>query len=630
MRAFHDLPASWYELLRRSDDVVLLENSLLRPDNRHSYLFHDPVRTLSIRRTSDVAGLLETIQTYVDQGYYLAGYVGYECGYALAGPRFADHTSEQPLAWFGVYRQPAVFDHQTGATICALGRALPAVPDRSRADEPYRISEISFDLSEQAYRSVIERVKAYISAGDVYQINLTGRYHFSFQGAALGLYRDLKRKQPVCYGAYVRSAGQEILCFSPELFFQLQGQRITVRPMKGTAPRGRSLLEDQAQAAWLHNDAKNRAENIMIVDLMRNDLGRISQIGSVTVPELFTVEQYGTLFQMTSTVAATLRDDLDARRLFESVFPCGSVTGAPKIRAMEIIRELEHSPRGVYTGSIGYFAPASSTLGAGRRAVFNVAIRTVVLERGRGTMGVGSGIVADSVADDEYAECAVKAQFLIDPPIDWEIIEAILWLDGFQRLERHLGRMAESAAYFGYPFDQAEIEARLVLEAAGLAAGRAYKVRLLLGRNGALRCESLPVSVSTSATPLVVGLSATRTSSRDRFLRHKTTSRALYDRASRRAERAGYADLLFLNERGEVTEGATNSIFVERAGELLTPPLECGVLPGVYRAWVLEHHPAAREAVLTLADLQQAEQIYLCNAIRGWREVTLDSTPLAL
>lgn len=629
MRSFYDLPASWYERLRHKDDVVLLENSLLRPDNRHSYLFHDPVRTLSIRRSSDVAGLLEMIQAYVAQGYYLAGYFGYECGYALAGPRFADYISEQPLAWFGVYRQPEVFDHATGLLSGAAGSSRPAALDQPAWDETYRVSEISFDLSQQAYHAAIKRVKAYISAGDAYQINLTGRYHFSFQGAALGLYRDLKRKQSVCYSAYLRTVGQEIVCLSPELFFQLQGQRITARPMKGTAPRGRSVAEDQAQAMWLHNDVKNRAENIMIVDLMRNDLGRISQIGSVTVPDLFTVEQYGTLLQMTSTVAATLHDDLDYRRLFESLFPCGSVTGAPKIRAMEIIQELEQSPRGVYTGSIGYFAPASSTLGAGRRAVFNVAIRTIVLEGGRGTMGVGSGIVADSIADDEYAECAIKAQFLTDPPVDFEIIETILWADGFQRLSQHLERMAESAVYFGYPFDRAEAETLLASQAA-LIAGCSYKVRLLLNRSGTLRCEALPVSIPARPGGLVAGLSATRTSSRDRFLRHKTTNRALYNRASRLAEHAGYVDLLFLNERGEVTEGATSSIFIERAGELLTPPLECGVLPGVYRAWVLEHHPAARESVLDLADLQHAERIYLCNAIRGWREVTLDPTPLAL
>lgn len=626
MASFYDLPAAYYALLQQ-DNVVLLETTLPQPDNHHSYLFSAPLRIFRIDRLDQVTELLRSIQAAVEQGYYVAGYFSYECGYGVAGLSLRPAAQPSPLAWFGVYQQPLVFDHLTGA---ATG-APPLHDEAADADpaESYQVRDLRFSLNEQEYSERIDRVKAYICAGDTYQINFTGRYQFGFDGSALAFYRDLAQKQPVGYSAFLRAAGQQILCFSPELFFRLDGPQIVARPMKGTAPRGRTPAEDQQRAAWLHSDIKNRAENIMIVDLMRNDLGRISRIGSVSVPDLFTVERYHTLFQMTSTVAATLDEPIDYLTLFESLFPCGSITGAPKIRAMEIIHELENAPRGVYTGAIGYFAPSSATQDRARRAVFNVAIRTIVLQDGRGSMGVGSGIVYDSIAADEYAECAVKAQFLTSAPVVFEIIEAILWQQGFQRLEQHLARMAQSAAYFGYRFDPVRAHALLAEQEIRFDPATRYKVRLLLGRDGTLHCEALPLAVSTTQE-LRVALSAERTSSHDRFLQHKTTNRALYNRATEAATGAGYADLIFLNERGEVTEGATNSLFIERDGELLTPALTCGALNGIYRAGVLAQNPQAREAVLSLDDLRQADAIYLCNAIRGWRKVTFDPDALLL
>jgi len=631
MTSFHHLPSAIYDVIKGKEDAVLLETSQPSLDNHHSYVFIDPVRVLSIHRASEVAGLLKTIQAYIDQGYYLAGYFGYECGYAMAKLGLRHYSSEtQPLAWFGVYHQPIMFDHVTGQVTPSmkLDHVRPAEVVANDV-ETYPVRALHFDLDQQQYRERIERIKEYIRAGDTYQINFTGRYRFSFEGSPLALYTALKHKQPVPYAAYIRAAEQHILSFSPELFFRIDGQRITTRPMKGTTPRGRTLDEDRQRAEWLHNDAKNRAENIMIVDLLRNDLGRISNIGSVNVPELFTIERYSTLFQMTSTVEAVLEDDVDYYSLFQSLFPCGSVTGAPKLRSMEIIHELEQSPRGVYTGAIGYFAPSSDAV-APRRAVFNVAIRTIVLQNGHGEMGVGSGIVYDSVAAEEYAECAVKARFLTDASPDFDILEAVLWANGFQRMEQHLRRMADSATYFGYPFDEAAVESLLGQESTRFVLGSRYKVRLCLSRDGVLSCESTRLPETNFVHTPIIGVSAVRTDSQNRFYYHKTTNRALYNRASAVAVAHGYADIIFLNERGEVTEGATNNIFIERNGSLFTPPVQCGVLPGVYRSHILEHHPTAQEAILTLPDLQHADHIYICNAIRGWREVTLRPTLLDL
>jgi para-aminobenzoate synthetase/4-amino-4-deoxychorismate lyase len=431
------------------------------------------------------------------------------------------------------------------------------------------------------------------------------------------------------YSAYIRTGGRAILSFSPELFFHLDGQRITTQPMKGTAPRGRTLREDKRQAAWLQSDGKNRAENIMIVDLLRNDLGRICTIGSVAVPHLLRVETYNTVLQMTSTITGTLAHRTNYAQIFASLFPCGSVTGAPKIKAMEIINQLEGTPRGIYTGSIGYIAP--QTANTPDHALFNVAIRTIVLEQGHGIMGIGSGIVHDSSAVEEAAECKVKAHFLTAQPQAFDILETILWDGDYRHLEKHLQRMAASARYFGYLWDEERIRAELTNVGAGLAAapqGSRYKVRLRLNRQGELLCESHLMQKTTANEQLVVALSAERTDSRDRMYFHKTTYRPLYERAQRFAQEHGYADVIFLNEKGEVTEGAISNVFIEHAGKLLTPPVECGLLAGVYRQCVLEEYSNAQEAVLSVDDLLAGEKVYICNALRGLREVRIVRTPL--
>ncbi len=623
--SFQDFPKEYYSLLQNKEHVVFLESTQYNQSNSYSLLFLNPVHILQIHQISELADLLASISTYQQQGYYLAGYFAYECGYHIKKFGLSNyHHGKQPLAWFGVYRQPFIYDHRIGAFQEMPGSAdIRSLPSPGQEELTHCIKDIAFNLDEAQYHARIERIKEYIRAGDVYQVNFTGRYSFTFGGSPLSLYQELKRKQPVHYSAYIRAAGQDILWFSPELFFRTQGERILARPMKGTAPRGRTSNEDRQIAEWLAADTKNRAENVMIVDLLRNDLGRLCQTGSVTVPQLFTIEKYATLFQMTSTVEGRLRSDVDLSQLFQSLFPCGSITGAPKIRAMEIIKELEQSPRGIYTGAIGYFAPALDHPRQPASAVFNVAIRTLVLENGRGEMGIGSGITSDSLASAEYAECAIKAHFLTAPTVEFDILEAILWDNQYQRLEKHLQRMADSAAYFGYPYDPAHIHSVLAQLRATFVPGQRYKVRLKLKRTGQCFAEALQLQPQEPATKLYVGLSSERTHSQNRMYYHKTTDRALYDRASRQAQECGYADMIFLNEKGEVTEGATSNIFIERAGYLLTPPLCCGLLNCIYRQSLLETDHRAREEKLFLDDLLKAEKIYICNAIRGLRRVEL-------
>lgn len=616
---FKDFPEEYYSLLQSKENVVLLESAQNDQNNIDSFLFIDPVDILQIYSVSELAGLLASVPKYIQQGYYLAGYFAYECGYQIEKLGLSDyHSAKQPLAWFGVYRQPITYNHTSGklqGLPKELATSLAFIPPNETIP---RLNNMHFNLDEAEYSKKVNSIREYICAGDVYQINFTGRYHFTFDGSPVSLYKALKNKQRVSYSAYIRAAGQDILCLSPELFFSIKGHRIITRPMKGTISRGRTQFEDQHLAEWLSRDSKNRAENVMIVDLLRNDLGYLCQIGSVIVPKLFTIEKYDTLFQMTSTVEGTLKDDADYRLVFKSLFPCGSVTGAPKIRAMEIIKELESSPRGVYTGSIGYFAPS---LDHSTRAMFNVAIRTVVLENGHGDMGAGSGIVYDSITSDEYAECRVKAHFLTNIPVEFDILEAILWDNGYQHLDKHLQRIADSANYFQYPYDQISVENVLTQLSTNFVTGHKYKVRLKLSRKGQWSSEAIQILEARPIAQQIVVLSPLCTDSQNRMYYHKTTHRALYDRASQFALENGYADVLFLNEKGEVTEGATNNLFIKRDDTLLTPPLCCGLLNGIYRQSILEANPRAQEAVLHLDDLLEAENIYICNAIRGLRQV---------
>lgn len=616
------LPQYVRTLAARSRDAVLLETSRFDAENRHSYLFLSPVETLAAHEPDELPILFERIERALAEGRYVAGYVGYECGvhFALrhkASTAYVHKVCDAlPLAWFGVYERPFVFDHVTGEFVGGAPAAVAAETLPARAVD-LSAEGLRLEIAEVEYVAAIGRIQRYIEAGDTYQVNFTDAVTVRLRHSAAASFGALMEAQPVSYGALLNVAGKEILSLSPELFFRVEAgsgtRRIVTRPMKGTMRRGLDVVEDTLQAALLAVDEKNGSEHVMIVDLLRNDLGRICEMGSVRVEELFTVERYRTLLQMTSTVAGRLRDGLSWYEIFEALFPSGSITGAPKIRTMEIIGELERGPRGVYTGAIGYIAPSGA-------AQFNVAIRTLVAGDGVARMGVGGGIVADSEAEAEYRECQLKASFLTAERAEFELIETMLVEDGAVELQPlHLDRLAASAEFFEFAFDRTEVQAAVAERAREIPSGR-FRLRLLLDRTG---CVKLAHSEAAEGIAEVrVRISQHVVDSGDLFYRHKTTRRELYDSEFAAAREAGCDEVLFVNERGELTEGAISTLFVWRDGELLTPPLASGVLPGVLRRKILESEATAREQVLTLEDLREAAEVFVGNSVRGLRRVT--------
>jgi len=606
------LPPQLRTLVADTPDSVLLETSRFDAENRRSFVFLSAERVIQASTLDELPELFRQIEAALAAGFHVAGYVSYECGYHFERVgKAAAEKDDLPLAWFGVYRKPVVFDHARGDFD---GEFMLLARPSAEALPPRFAEAVTLETPEAEYCAKVRRIQEYIAAGDTYQVNFTDRVSIANSLGPDAAFGVLARQQPVAYSALLHCSDQHILSLSPELFFRIEGGRITTRPMKGTMPRGLDCAEDAAMAELLRHDEKNCAEHLMIVDLLRNDLGRICRMGTVEVEDLFSVERYRTLHQMTSTVSGTLRGGLSYYEIFKAMFPGGSITGAPKVRTMEIIREMERGPRGVYTGAIGFISPEGKT-------AFNVAIRTLVLAGGQARMGVGGGIVADSVPEEEYKECLLKAAFLTRERPDFQLIETILWDGEYFLLAMHFDRLEASAEYFDFLCEREVVLARLADEAKRFEAGSRYRVRLLLGADGEASVAS--ALLAEDKTPCRVRWSVERTLSGDVFLRHKTTRRKLYDREFARAQSDGFDEVLFLNERGEVTEGAISNVFIRKGGRLLTPPLRSGVLPGVLRRHLLA--TGAEESVLTLQDVQSAEAVYVGNSVRGLREVSFSS-----
>ncbi|NTZ86643.1 aminodeoxychorismate synthase component I [Burkholderia metallica] len=524
------------------------------------------------------------------------------------------------------------------------------------------VAHVAKSVSRDAFDAAIAAVHDALRAGDSYQVNYTYRLNFDVFGTPLALYRRLRARQPVRYGALIALPdGAWVVSCSPELFVEKHCDVLRARPMKGTAPRSADPREDAAAAAFLASDPKNRAENVMIVDLLRNDVSRIARTGSVKVPALFSVEPYASVWQMTSTVEAGWRDGTTFAQMLRALFPCGSITGAPKYKTMELIDTIESTPRGLYTGAIGWLdAPKDEAVLAGAAApdgaagcgdfCLSVAIRTLTLDavaadaattiathdaataavgRRRGTMGVGAGIVLDSVAADEYAECELKARFLTDADPGFQLFEttAATRADGIRHLDRHLARLQRSADAFGFRFDADALRREIDARCAALDGDGAYRMKLALAKDGtfditAAPLKPLPAGPVGALLACEHGFAPTRAS--DALLLHKTTRRAEYDRAWQAAEALGAFDMLFVNERGEVTEGGRSNLFVKLDGQWVTPPLASGVLPGVMRGVLLDD-PAfgAVERVVTRDDLARAQGLLLTNALRGALDAVL-------
>ncbi|MFM0190249.1 aminodeoxychorismate synthase component I [Paraburkholderia nemoris] len=491
-------------------------------------------------------------------------------------------------------------------------------------------ANVRASVDPKQFNEAIDAIHAALRAGDSYQVNYTYRLGFDVFGSPTALYRRLRVRQPVPYGALIALPGDDwVLSCSPELFIEKEGALLRARPMKGTAPRSDDPDADRGAADFLANDPKNRAENVMIVDLLRNDLSRVAQTGSVSVPALFSVEPYASVWQMTSTVHATLRAGTSFAEIMRALFPCGSITGAPKHRTMQLIEELESTPRGLYTGAIGWLDVTTSENACGNFCL-SVAIRTLTLtptaQPGelQGKMGVGAGIVLDSVAADEYAECQLKASFLTGAEPGFELFETMYATreEGVRHLSRHLARLSASAATLGFKLDdENEIRAQIAEKCAALPTHTPHRMRLALSKNGTLQITTAVLTpLADAAVGVLLGpdYDFAATDANDPLLRHKTTRRAEYDRGWREAEAKGAFDTLFFNERGELTEGGRSNVFVKLAGRWWTPPLESGVLPGIMRGGLLEDpdlRPAER--VLTRVDVQNAEALLVCNALRG-------------
>ena len=629
--------------LSGNESFVFLESTRVTPENHLSYLFLEPVARLVCMQGDDPAVFFSKAQEMLNQGFFLAGYIGYEFGYMLEpilarsfSPRASVGISAGPLplADLGVFCKPRIYDHVKESVRGNESWPAGIAPGLETA---FTIDNLRLNLEREHYLEAIRRIKSYIAAGDTYQVNYTLKLLFDFSGSLSGFYCSLRRNQSVSYGGMIKNGETTILTFSPELFFRKQGEVIDVRPMKGTMVRGRTISEDREFADLLHHDIKNRSENVMIVDLLRNDLGRLSRMGGVNVRSLFDVETYETLHQMTSSIRGEVNRSVSLEAMFKALFPCGSVTGAPKIRTMEIIRELETEDRGVYTGAIGFISPDGE-------AVFNVPIRTVVLRGNKGEMGIGSGIVWDSDPVGEWEECKLKGRFLTTPAPEFKLIETMLWHpeSGYWLLDLHLDRLSESACYFFFPLEVAKVKAalhELAEEFAGATPVKSQRVRLTLSKAGEFdithaelheksRPEFEPAVIMRQKTdkdlPKVI-FSSRNTDSNSVYLFHKTTLRKLYDNERARVvDKKGYYEVLFVNEKGEVTEGSYTNIFLQKDGRLITPPVSCGLLPGVLRQYLLQQYPElVVEETFTRRDIERAEAVFVANSVRGLVRVTL-------
>lgn len=596
-----------------AEPFALLDDSRHEGASATTCLYHGDVRLIECVNATDVAASWNRIEAELSAGRHVVGLFHFELGYQLEARLRRSEPGGVVLRVLSCARRTAFNAEQTSAW---LNQMAAEQPDVALVRKP------RLNMTREGYRGAIGRVLDYICAGDTYQVNYTIKYRFDYDGHPLRIYQQLRARQRVEYGALIRLPDQWVLSLSPELFFKRSGEHVIAKPMKGTSKRGSLPHEDMMRGAWLKEDEKNLAENVMIVDLIRNDLGRLARVGSVKVDPLFEVEAYQTLLQMTSTVQAQVPREVSTPRLLRELFPCGSITGAPKIRTMEIIRELEAEPRGLYTGAIGVIEPNGD-------ACFNVAIRTAVLRPqcegepgGSGEMGVGSGVVADSVADDEFDECQLKGRFLTELGTDFELIETLRWsrAEAYVLLEPHLQRLARSSAYFGFACDIERVRAALHEYAAAFADAAARRVRLTLARDGAWRISA--EALGGSPEPKHAVISPQRIDARDPLYAHKTTRRALYDGEFARAQREhGAYEVFFFNQRGELAEGSRTNVFLELDGRWCTPPLSAGCLPGLMRAQVLAQREHARERVLRQEDVAHATRIYVCNAVRGVVEV---------
>ena len=556
------------------------------------YTFPQPIKELKTRDLAEVADLLAQVESYQEQGYYVVGYVSYE-----AAPAF-----EEKLA---VHKAPLLGEYLLYFTVHDRVETSPIPLTYEEVDLPSRWQE---ETSAENYEEAIAQIHHHLRQGDTYQVNYTVQLKQDLSANPFVIYNRMVVEQEAGYNAYVEHDEMAVISMSPELFFEQNDRELTTRPMKGTTQRGVTDQEDLAQASWLEQDPKNRSENMMIVDLLRNDMNRISEVGSEHVERLCQVEQYSTVWQMTSTIKSQLRPDVDLVAIFRSLFPCGSITGAPKIATMEIIKDLELQPRGVYCGTIGLLLPN------GRR-IFNVAIRTIQLHKGQAIYGVGGGITWDSTWESEYREVHQKAAVLYRKQARFKLIstgrvsqKSLLFED------QHLERLTKASRYFAYPLDPKKLRQKIEEECQVCDVNQDYRLRIGLSKSGEIELSRqilAPLSPSFCKAKLCLQEADLNQS----FTYFKTTHRPHLS--------LGEQEIIYHNVVGELLETSIGNLVLKINGKLYTPPISLGILPGIYRQHLLERGQV-EEKVLTLADLNQAEAIYGCNAVRGLYELEVN------
>jgi para-aminobenzoate synthetase/4-amino-4-deoxychorismate lyase len=590
--------------LHLNSPFVFLETALVDKENRLSFLFTNFSQILIFNYYDDVEVFFQKIEDFLKKGYWICGYFSYEFGYFLE-PALSPlrEKFDFPLAWLGICKRPIII-------------TSPLFNDDENATHFYSIRNLTLNITEEEYNYSIKEIKKYLEQGLTYQVNFTFKVKFDFEGDILNFYLNLRRAQPTSYMALMNTQNNLILSFSPELFFRLEKNKIIMRPMKGTLKKEVFPPQDKKNKIKLRKSRKIKAENVMIVDLIRNDLGKVSK--KVKVSKLFEIENYRTLYQMTSTVEAKLRRKIKIKDIFHSLFPSGSVTGAPKIKTMQLIKKLEKEPRNIYTGCIGYFSPEN-------KSCFNVAIRTILIKKNRAELGIGGGIVYDSIDKAEYKEALLKAKFLTEKFPAFSLIESILWekKKGYFLLDLHLRRLKKSSQYFCIPLDIDKLKKELKLlekeleEKTRYSEEKKFKIRVLVSLEGKIKIESR--FLKEIKTPVKVKISSIKINPNNVFLYHKTTRRELYNKELKKAKEKGFFEVIFLNIYEELTEGAITNIFVLKENILYTPPLRCGLLGGVLREYLLKMKKA-KEKVLFLKDLKEADKIFVGNSVRGLME----------
>ena len=565
-----------------------------------SYLLIKPVEIISVYKRGDLKYAFKFTQKLIDKKYPGYSLINYEAGFL-----FEEKLEKLLLNEDKKVIQFFFFEKNQYKKIKSS-----KILFNDSLDEGYSISNFRMNKSKAQFLDDLKKIKHYQRSGDTYQVNYSVKGKFKFSGSRTSFFQKLLFNQSTKYSAFINTGEEFVISLSPELFFELKGRDIKSQPMKGTTRRGFNHSSDEQTATELKNSEKNRAENVMIVDMIRNDLGRICSYGSVSVPELFNVEKYESLFQMVSTVQGKLRKKIKMKEIIPSLFPCGSVTGAPKIRTMQIIDEIEKEERGIYTGSIGLITPKAIKM--------NVAIRTISLNKNscNGVMGLGSGVIWDSDPHKEYEEVLLKSKFLTEPLEYFEIFETMRYENGeIKFLSEHIKRMKTAADHFLFKFSYKKIVKEIKNSIADLEHLQIKKIRLLLNKWGKIKIEITDLTEPVGKASVII--SQSKIFSTDRFKHFKTTNRKLYDEEYAIHKSKGLYEVLYLNEKNELAEGSRSNIFLKKNNKWFTPPLQSGALPGIYRKYFIENNINTSEKDIKIEDLSRSDGLLLTNALRG-------------